>query len=154
MTSTLKKHLELPLPNGEVVGLDVTMRTIEIIERVWDKSLDAVISDLTNGANVKRSLVAETIAQWIPPATLSLSRRELKEAIMCSDAEKFGAYAGVIWAAAMYSVRYIDEESFDKALKGVSGLLSKKTDEETGSTEKPPKKGGGRQASQSKRTTS
>lgn len=158
MSSTLRKHIEVPLPSGEIIGIDVTMRIIEIIERVWDESVDAVISRLSSSASIKRSLVAETVAQWITPAAApNTSRREIKEAIMRADAEMFGSYAGLVYAAAMYSVRYIEESDFDRAVKGISKALSKAkpvSEEAPAAGDGKSGKGAGRRASRSKRTTS
>lgn len=159
MSSILRKHIEVPLPNGEIIGIDVTMRVIEIIERVWDESVDAVISRFSSSsASIKRSLVAETVAQWITPgAAPNTSRREIKEAIMRADAEMFGSYAGLVYAAAMYSARYIEEPVFDRAVKGISKALSKAKpvgEETSAAGDGKSGKGAGRRASRNKRTTS
>lgn len=157
MTSILRKHLEIPLPSGDTVGVEVTMRVAEIVERVWDKSIDAVIVDLTSDTQVKRSLVAEVIAQWVAPSYPQISRRELKESIMRSGPEAFGAYAGLVLLASMYCVSHVDDDGFDQSSKGVLAMLTKskkKADEPaTEQLSTRQKKAGGRRASQSKRTT-
>jgi len=135
VSQPLRKTIKLPLPNGEEVSIDITFRQLEVIERVWNKGLDAVIVELSSAGTIRRYLIADVIAQWVPLGSSGLSSVAIKEAVMLSPPEKFSMYAAMVLTVASYALSYIKDDDFMKATDALTGRLKPGPGAQT-----PPKK--------------
>ena len=124
MSQPLRKTILIPLPDeAEPVSVDITMRSLEVIERVWNKGLDSVIVELSNAATVKRYLIADVIAQWVPLGSSKFTSSAIKEAVMLAPAEKFSMYAGLVLLVASYALHYVGEDDFKRGSEALAGRL-------------------------------
>lgn len=119
MSKQMKKTLELPLPDGDVLTMEVTFRIIEIVERVYQRNADMVVSiDLANPQLMLRSKIADVIAEWISMRHTEWKRSEIREWVITRPPLELNVYAGCIQAAVMYSLKYIDDAQFAKLIRG------------------------------------
>lgn len=133
----MKKTLELPLPDGDSITMDVNFRIIEIVERVYQRNADLVVSvDLASPQLMLRSKIAEVIADWVALRQTTYKRSEIKEHVMTRQPNELNVYAGCIQAAVMYSLKYIDDDQFAMLTRG-EDLEDKPKDEPKGKGEAP-----------------
>ena len=104
----IRKTLVLPL-FGDEVTVDVDFRIIEIIERVFDLSADAVISLFSDGRRVQRRHVADVIVGWLAFKELGMKRREIREHVMTCPADALAVYTTSIYAALLFVLNYFDK---------------------------------------------
>jgi len=119
MANQMKKTLELPLPDGETLTMEVTFRIIEIVERVYQKNADMVVSvDLASPIHMLRSKIADVISEWVATRQTNFKRSEIREFVITRQPMDLNVYAGCIQAAVMYSLKYIDDDQFAKLTRG------------------------------------
>ena len=115
----LKKTLDLPLPDGETTTINVDFRIIEIVERVYNQNADLVASiDLATPARMLRSKVAAVIVEWLATKETGFKRSEIKEFVITAPPPMLNVFSGCIQAAVLYSLKYIDEDQFDRLARG------------------------------------
>lgn len=118
-TRQLKKTLELPLPNDETVTLTVDFRIIEVVERVYNQNADIVASvDLATPSRMLRSKIAAVIVEWLSLKDHGYKRAEIKEFVITAPPPLLNVFSGCIQAAVLYSLKYINDEEFDKLRRG------------------------------------
>lgn len=133
----LKKTLDIPLPNGETATLIVDFRIIEIVERVYNQNADLVASvDLASPTRMLRSKIAATIVEWLATKETGYKRSEIKEFVLTSAPSQLNVFSGCIQAAVLYSLKYIDDEQFDKLSRG-EDLDSPPKEEKQGNEDAP-----------------
>lgn len=124
----LRKTITIPLPTegAESVTIDITMRSLEVIERVWNKGLDSVIVELSSAGSIRRYMIADVIAQWVPFGSSKLTSNQIKEAVALAPAEQFSMYAGLVLTVASYALHYVSDEDFKKATDALTDRLKPK----------------------------
>lgn len=115
----MKKTLDLPLPDGDSLTMEVTFRIIEIVERVYNQNADLVVSiDLATPSRMLRSKIADVIAEWVGTRHTNFKRSEIREFVITRPPDELNVYAGCIQAAVMYSLKYINDDEFAKLTRG------------------------------------
>lgn len=140
MAKPLRKSVSFELL-GEEVRVDLNFRVIQVLERVYDANLDHVIAfELAIPARVKRSKVAEAIADWLETQGIDRDwkRREVLEHVMGAPVEQLNKYIGCLQAAALFCLRgpdglpQIDDEGIALLMEGkdLPSKLEKKAEPE------------------------
>lgn len=105
----LKKTLVLPVLDQEV-AVDVDFRVIEIVERTFELSADAVITLLNDSRRVQRNKVADIVVSWLEYRELGLKRREIREYVMRAAPELLAVYVTSIYASLLFMLNYYDKK--------------------------------------------
>ena len=100
----LKRTLTLPIFDQEVV-VDVDFRVIEVVERTFDMSADAVIAMFGDTRRVQRHKVADVIVGWLAFHDLGAKRRDIREFVMRSSPDHLTLYVSSIYAALLFTLR-------------------------------------------------
>jgi len=137
-TRQLKKTLDIPLPDGETATLNVDFRIIEIVERVYNQNADLVASvDLSTPSRMLRSKIAAVIVEWLAVKETGFKRSEIKEFVLTASPPMLNVFSGCIQAAVLYSLKYIDDDQFDKLKRGEDLEASVKKEPKSGNDDAP-----------------
>ncbi len=119
----LKKTLVIPLLDDDVI-VDVDFRVIEIVERVFDMSADAVILLLNDTRRVQRNKIADVITGWLAFKDLGMKRREIREHVISASPEALSVYVTSVYAALLFTLNYFDKKSPEENAKKFDELIS------------------------------
>lgn len=121
MPKPLRKTLEFAL-FGELVPVDVDWRVIEVIERTFNTSADALIGHFVTMERVQRRHVADVLCDLLArKGDLAWKRGEIREHVMTADAADFYQWVAQINTALLYALKHMTDEEFDR----VKGELEK-----------------------------
>jgi hypothetical protein len=109
MGAPIRKSLVIPVFDQDVT-IDIDFRIIEIVERVFDLSADAVIAMLSDARRVQRHKVADIVTEWLAFRDLGLKRREIREHVMAAPSEVLTIYITSIYTALLFMLNYFDRK--------------------------------------------
>lgn len=118
MSTPMRKQVEFQIC-GENVVINVDMRVIEIVERVYDRNVDIVAAlILTDPTKIRLTDLAEVVMGWVANMNLDLSRRDIKNYVYSLPQDELNVIIGCIQAACLYMRRMITDEQFEILVRG------------------------------------
>jgi hypothetical protein len=118
----LRKQCQIELC-GSDVSLNVDMRLIELIERIYDSNVDVVAVMLTDPRRIKLTQIADVYLAWLTPGqldSLGTNRADIREYIYKASMDEINKLVGCIQASCLYFRNQISAEDFDTLTRGES----------------------------------
>lgn len=134
----LKRQVTVEI-DGQEIHLEVNMRIIEIIERVYNCNVNFAVVALQNPMQVKLTDLADVYGQWLTNGhleQLEISRKDLRRWVYKADIDTINRLSGAVMGAALHYRHDISGEDMQTLASGRS--LEGPTDEE-----KKPSSGAG-----------
>lgn len=117
----IRKTVTLPLGDDEV-SLNVDMRIIEVVERIYDVNVDLVATVLlVDPSRVKLTDLAQVVGEWLTPMhfeQLGIKRKDVKELIYTANHAELSKIVGCVQAACLFVRRHITAEELDALARG------------------------------------
>lgn len=121
MSKPLRKTVELELFD-ELVAVDVDWHVIEVLERTFNTSADALIGHFVQMDRVQRRYVADVIADLMARRTNYPHRRgAIREHVMTAPPEVFYRWVASLNSALLYSLKHMSDDEFER----IKGELAK-----------------------------
>lgn len=112
----LRKSLALELL-GEEVTIEVDFRLLEIIERVFDVEVSALLPLMADVGRVQRRYTAEVLADALTRrAGNAWSRTEIREEVMTMGVEEYTLLVAKLGAAVLFTLRHMTSDEYDKTM--------------------------------------
>lgn len=121
---------------GEEISVEVDFRLLEVIERVFDAEVSALLPLLADVGRVQRRLVSEVMADLLTRrAGNTWSRLDIREEVMTMNVDHYTILVAQLVTAVMFTLRHMTSEQYDQTMKelGEGQKGSKKK------AQKPPK---------------
>jgi hypothetical protein len=109
----LRRVLDIELLTAEF-KVDVDFRLIEVLERAFGMSADALVDIFLQRMRVQRRHVADVLAEILPRAGATQTRTEIREAVITLDLEAFAVLVSQLQAALLFIIKHMTPEEFDK----------------------------------------
>lgn len=126
----LKRQVTVEI-DGQEVHLDVNMRVIEIIERVYNCNVNFAVVSLQNPAQVKLTDLADVYGAWLTNGhleQLEISRKDLRRWVYQADIDTINRLSGAVMGAALHYRHDISGDDMQTLASGRS--LEGPTDDE------------------------
>lgn len=108
----LRKVVVLSLLEQEF-QVDADFRAVEVLERNFDLSADALIGLFGNRARVQRGTVASVVAELLARSGCKVPRAEVREAIICLDVLEFAVILDQLQSVLLFTLKQMSAEEFD-----------------------------------------